>query len=189
MIEGTNDATWDKVWYVSSAYKHYMCPTRLLFKKLKYKFKMIGKEETEKKFIFSYGVGDVTVEAKDGNMVIPHVQYTLEVTLNILSIDQLEKQGYIVKYNNNRCTLHYMFDEKKQGTEVSQEKDINEEDGSKDVVIEHKKFLDEYFESIDPKEECSLVNGLEDLKWDKNDIHDYVDEEYISWNGSLYALK
>ncbi|GKB93806.1 hypothetical protein Tco_0979943, partial [Tanacetum coccineum] len=41
----------------------------------------------------------------------------------------------------------------------------------------------------DPKEDCSLVKGLEDLKWDRNEIHDYVDEEYISWNGSLYALK
>nr|GEU95757.1 bulb-type lectin domain-containing protein [Tanacetum cinerariifolium] len=57
------------------------------------------------------------------------------------------------------------------------------------VVTEHNKFLDEYFESIDPKEDCSLVNGLEDLKWDRDDIQDYVDEEYISWNGSLYALK
>ena len=49
--------------------------------------------------------------------------------------------------------------------------------------------MDDYFESIDPKEECSLVNGLEDLRWDRNDTQDYVDEEYISWNGSLYALK
>ncbi|GJW10968.1 ARID DNA-binding domain-containing protein [Tanacetum coccineum] len=52
MIEGTSDATWDEIWYVSSAYKQHMCPTRSLFRKLKYKFEMIGKEETEKKFIF-----------------------------------------------------------------------------------------------------------------------------------------
>ncbi|GKG26603.1 ARID DNA-binding domain-containing protein, partial [Tanacetum coccineum] len=51
------------------------------------------------------------------------------------------------------------------------------------------KFLDEYFESIDQKEEVSLVKGLEKLKWDRDDVHDYVDEEYISWNGSLYAIK
>ncbi|GJT81030.1 hypothetical protein Tco_1055372 [Tanacetum coccineum] len=153
MIEGTDDAIWDEVWYVSSAYKNHMCPTRPLFKKLTYKFKMIEKEEIEKKFIFSYGVGDVTVEAREGNLVIPNVHYTPEVTLN------------------------------------AQEESFTEDDGSKDVVTEHNKFLDEYFESIDPKEECSLVNGLENLKWDRNDIQDYVDEEYISWNGSLYALK
>ncbi|GKD04630.1 ARID DNA-binding domain-containing protein [Tanacetum coccineum] len=163
MIEGTDDATWDEVWY------------------------MIEKEEIEKNFIFSYGVGDVTVEAREGNLVIPNVHYTPEVTLNVLSFDLLEEQGYIVKISNNKCNLHYMFDKARTGK--AQEESFTEDDGSKDVVTEYNKFLDEYFESIDPKEECSLVNGLEDLKWDKNDIQDYVDEEYISWNGSLYALK
>ncbi|GJY37926.1 ARID DNA-binding domain-containing protein [Tanacetum coccineum] len=63
------------------------------------------------------------------------------------------------------------------------------EDGLKDVVNEHNKFLDKYFESIEPKDEGSLVKGLEELEWDRKDVHDYVDEEYISWNGSLYSLK
>ncbi|GKD73585.1 ARID DNA-binding domain-containing protein [Tanacetum coccineum] len=187
MIEGTDDANWNETWYVSSAYKQHMCPTRSLFKKLKYKFRMIGKEETEKKFIFSYGIGEVTVEAKEGNLMIPHVHYTPETTLNILSIDQLEEQGYIVKYNNNRCSLHYMFNETR--SEKAQEVSNNEKDGSGSVIAEHNKFLDEYFESIDQKEEVSLVKGLEELKWDRDDVHDYVDEEYISWNGSLYAIK
>ncbi|GKB83873.1 hypothetical protein Tco_0950768 [Tanacetum coccineum] len=128
IIEGTNEETWNETWYVSSAYKFYMCPTRQLFKKLKYKFEMIKIEEIEKKFIFSYGVGDIIMEAREGNF----------------------------------CNLHYMFDEartgKAQGESVT-------EDGLKDVVNEHNKFLD------------------------KKDVHYYVDEEYISWNGSLYSLK
>ncbi|GJS32522.1 ARID DNA-binding domain-containing protein [Tanacetum coccineum] len=137
--------------------------------------------------IFSYGVGEVTVDTRDRNLVIPCVLYTPETTLNVLSIDQLEDQGYIVKYNNNKCSLHYMFDEAR--TKITQEEETKEDDGSENVVAEHNKYLDEYFESIDPKEDCSLVKGLEDLKWDRNDVHDYVDEEYISWNGSLYAIK
>ncbi|GJS31373.1 ARID DNA-binding domain-containing protein [Tanacetum coccineum] len=187
MVEGTDDASWDRIWYVSSAYKQHMCPTKTLFKNLKHKFRMVGKEETERKFIFSYGVGEVTVDTRDRNLVIPCVLYTPETTLNVLSIDQLEDQGYIVKYNNNKCSLHYMFDEAR--TKITQEEETKEDDGSENVVAEHNKYLDEYFESIDPKEDCSLVKGLEDLKWDRNDVHDYVDEEYISWNGSLYALK
>ena len=115
MIEGTNGETWEKVWYVSSAYKHHMCPTRLLFKKLNYKFKMIGKEEVEKKFIFSYGIGDAIVRAKDGDIVISNVQCTPEVSLNILSYDLLEEQGYAVKINNNTRSLRYMYEEKKHG--------------------------------------------------------------------------
>nr|GEY58120.1 ARID DNA-binding domain-containing protein [Tanacetum cinerariifolium] len=138
---------------------------------------MIEKEETEKKFIFSYGVGNVTLEAREGNFVIPDVHYTPEVTLNVLSLDLLEEQGYKVKISNNKCNLHYMFDEAR--IIKAQEERFTKDDGLKDVVTEHNKFLDEYFESIDPKEDCSLVNGLEDLKWDRNDIQDYVDEEYI----------
>ena len=56
-----------------------------------------------------------------------------------------------------------MFD--KARTEHAQEESNNENDGSKSVIGDHNKFLDEYFESIDPKEDYSLVKGLEDLKW------------------------
>ncbi|GKA67752.1 ARID DNA-binding domain-containing protein [Tanacetum coccineum] len=187
MIEGTDDGTWNETWYVSSAYKQHMCPTTSLFKKLKYKFEMIGKEETEKKFIFSYGIGDVTMEAREGNFLIPNVHYTPEVTLNVLSYDLLEEQGYTVEISNNKCYIHYMFGEKGKGK--AQVESVSEDDGLREVVTEHNKFLDKYFESIEPKNEGSLVKGLEELKWDRDDEHDYVDEEYISWNGSLYAIK
>ncbi|GJZ02234.1 hypothetical protein Tco_0520195 [Tanacetum coccineum] len=187
MIEGTDDANWNETWYVSSVYKQHMCPSRSLFKKLKYKFELIEKEEIEKKFIFSYGVGDVTMETKEGNFVIPNVHYTPEVTLNVLSFDLLEEQGYVVKISNKKCNIHYMFGGARTGK--AQEENLTEDEGLKDVVIEHNKFLDKYFESIEPKNEESLVRGLEELKWDRDDDHDYVDEEYISWNGSLYAIK
>jgi hypothetical protein len=59
MLEGSNDKTWNEVWYVSSNYKFHVCPRRVLFKQMQYKFKMIDKEENEKKFIFSYGIGDL----------------------------------------------------------------------------------------------------------------------------------
>ncbi|GJW63898.1 ARID DNA-binding domain-containing protein [Tanacetum coccineum] len=55
------------------------------------------------------------------------------------------------------------------------------------MVAKHNKYLKAYFDSIDPKEECSLIKGLEELKWDKNEVQDYLDEDYISMNGTLYA--
>nr|GEY11613.1 ARID DNA-binding domain-containing protein [Tanacetum cinerariifolium] len=148
---------------------------------------MIGKEETEKKFIFSYGIGDVTMEVREGNFMIPNVHYTPEVTLNVLSFDLLEEQAYTVKIGNNKCYIHYMFGGARKGK--AQEESSTEDDGLKNVVTKHNKYLDEYFESKEPKEEVSLVKGLEELKWDRDDVQDYVDEEYISWNGTLYALK
>ena len=41
MVESTNDYTWNEVWYVSNNYKFHMCPRRVLFKEIHYKFKMI----------------------------------------------------------------------------------------------------------------------------------------------------
>lgn len=43
MVEGTNDKSWNEVWYVSIIYKFDMCPRRVLFNEIQYKFKMIGK--------------------------------------------------------------------------------------------------------------------------------------------------
>nr|GEV69409.1 ARID DNA-binding domain-containing protein [Tanacetum cinerariifolium] len=45
MIEGTYYSNWDNIW-----------------------FRMEGTEESEKKFIFSYGIGEATVETKDRKM-------------------------------------------------------------------------------------------------------------------------
>nr|GEY95365.1 bulb-type lectin domain-containing protein [Tanacetum cinerariifolium] len=115
------------------------------------------------------------------------IEGTDDATWEKVCYDLLEEQGYNVNISNNKCNLHYMFGEARTGK--AQKESFTEDKGLKDVVTEHNKFLDEYFESIDRKEECSLVNGLEDLKWDRDNIQDYVDEEYISWNGSLYALK
>nr|GEX93575.1 Gag-pre-integrase domain, Gag-polypeptide of LTR copia-type [Tanacetum cinerariifolium] len=143
-------------------------------------------EEKEKKFLISYGVGEAFVETNEGRITISNVLFTPEVTLNILSIDQLEEQGYMVNYVNNRCKIKYMFNEMPEA--VEQEATIEGED--EDIIFEsHNSFLDGYFRSLDLNEEYSLVKGLEDLKMNKEDVHDYVDNEYLSLNGTLYAMK
>ncbi|PWA40200.1 bulb-type lectin domain-containing protein [Artemisia annua] len=187
MVEGSNDKTWDQVWYVSCFYKFHMCPRSDLFQELQYKFKMIGKEENEKKFILSYGIRDARVNTKNGDMVISKIQYTPEVSINILSYDLLEEQGYTVQINNNMCSIKYMYDEGTSGTKMESNNDLIW--GPKEVIKEHDRFMEDYFASIDPNTECSLVKGLEELTWNRDDTQDYIDEEYISWNGNLYALK
>ena len=68
-----------------------------------------------KRSSLSYGIGDATVNTKNGDMVIRNVQYTPEVSRNIFNFDLLEEQGYAVRINNNICSIHYMYDEKKGG--------------------------------------------------------------------------
>ncbi|GKE63407.1 hypothetical protein Tco_1513774 [Tanacetum coccineum] len=187
MVEGSDQGNWNDIWFVSSAYKRHMSHTRTLFRRMMERFKKEGTEEQNKKSIFSYGVGEAIVETKEGSLVIPNVLYTPEITLNVLSIDQLEEQGFIVTYGNGTCGLKYMFDNGKRPLEVQDEGIMAKDEGS--MIECHNKHLDEYFQSIDPEEECSLIKGMEDLKMDKGDVHDYVDSEYLSMNGTLYFMK
>ena len=122
--------------------------------------------------------------------MVPNVQYTPEVSLNILSYDLLEEQRYMVKLDNNKCKIKYMFDEARTGKKEGLDTDnLDQIWGPKHAIADHNRYLDEYFESLDPKEECSLVKGLEELSCDRKDAHDYIDDDFISWNGTLYALK
>nr|GFA60687.1 ARID DNA-binding domain-containing protein [Tanacetum cinerariifolium] len=187
-VEGSDEQTWNKIWYVGSVYKNHMSPTKSLFKRLKNSFKVLDKKEDERKFIFSDGVGEATVETKDGTLVIPNVYYTPEITINVLSIEQLENQGYVMTYDRNRCGIRYMFDNEEGMIDAQQDSVMTCEDLTS-MVESHNKFLEEYFESIDPTVECSLIKGMEDLKMEKEDVQDYIDDEYLSMNGTLYAMK
>ena len=190
MLEGSQHNTWNEIWYISNKYKFHLCPRRSLFKRIKYSFKMIGKEETEKKFIFSYGLGSVAVDTDNGEMVIQNVQYTPEVSLNILSLDLLEAQGFMVKTDNTKCQIKNMYQE----TQVENEKEAwtvkeNQAWEQRKAITDHNNYLEGYFESLDPKEENSLIKGLEELSCDGGEAHDYIDDDYLSFNGTLYALK
>nr|GEV58903.1 callose synthase 5-like [Tanacetum cinerariifolium] len=158
MVEGSDKSNWNKIW----------------------------DRRKGKKILISYGVGEAFVETNEGRITISNVLFTPEVTLNILSIDQLEEQGYMVNYVNNRCRIKYMFDEMQEAFE--QEATIEEEDEDS-IFKSHNSFLDGYFRYLDLNEECSLVKGMEDLKMNMEDVHDYVDNEYLSLNGTLYAMK
>nr|GFA66447.1 ARID DNA-binding domain-containing protein [Tanacetum cinerariifolium] len=102
------------------------------------------------------------------------------------------------KNKNSGETSKPLFDEKLKYPEVVHVKtDYMVEDAQQDSVMtcedstsmveSHNKFLEEYFESIDPTVECSLIKGVEDLKMEKEDVQDYIDDEYLSMNGTLYA--
>lgn len=187
MVQGSDLGSWDEIWYVSTAYKRHMTPMKQLFKRLMQRFQVEGTEERQKKFIVSYGVGEVIVNTDRGRLMVPNVVYTPEITLNILSLEQLKEQGYFVSHDGNRCKIWYMFDHMYDETVDKHNIVVGESDGS--MTKRHNEFLDEYFKSIDPDDACSLVKGMEELKMEKDIDHDYVDSEYISMNGTLYFLK
>ncbi|PWA56805.1 bulb-type lectin domain-containing protein [Artemisia annua] len=186
MVKGSDKGNWDRIWYVSSAYKKHMCPMKQLFRRMIRRFKVEGTEEKERKFIVSYGVGEVNVETEEGDLVISNVIFTPEVTLNVLSLDQLEEQGYVVSYERNRCIVRYMFDGKEQD---HMQENFTQEEDENTISEKHNQFLNEYFKSLDVNEECSLIKSMEDLEIKEQASYDYIDKEYISMNGTLYHMK
>ena len=110
LIEGSDLGSWDSFWYVSTSYKQHMTPMKCLFRRMKQRFKVEGTEEEQRKFIVSYGVGEAVIETHMGRLLIPNVVYTPEITLNVLSLEQLKNQGYYVSLNGNKAKVWYMFD-------------------------------------------------------------------------------
>ncbi|GJX88636.1 hypothetical protein Tco_0340650 [Tanacetum coccineum] len=87
------------------------------------------------------------------------VYYSPEVTLNILSIDLLVKQGFEIKYDSNRCSLVYIFNNK-EGQKLNEDR----------MRTMQNQYLENYFESVARKDE-----GME--------------EDLIRIKGNLYSAK
>ncbi|GJX19715.1 ARID DNA-binding domain-containing protein [Tanacetum coccineum] len=114
MIKNTDLTTWDEIWYVSNKQTDIVFTTLMLLHRQRKLTVTIGES---KKFLFSYGLGEVLIEqGGKNNLIIPGVHYTPEVTLNTLSLELLEKQGIDVNFDGNKCTLTPM----KAGSKHSQ---------------------------------------------------------------------
>ncbi|GJY11150.1 ARID DNA-binding domain-containing protein [Tanacetum coccineum] len=112
IIDGTDKGSWDDFWYISNTSNKHMTANLKFFLNLKEEFS-VEKLEKQGKFLFTYGIGEVLIENGEGTYMIPGVHYAPEVTLNILSIDLLRQQGFEISSNEDRCTLAYMFKDKR----------------------------------------------------------------------------
>nr|GEX01662.1 Toll/interleukin-1 receptor-like protein [Tanacetum cinerariifolium] len=101
MIKDTDLTGWDEIWYVSNQIDRHVCYKLDAFCNIKEGFS-VTKLESQKKFLFTYGMGEILIEANGKSHIIPGVYYAAEVTLNILSLELLEKQGIQVNYDGNR---------------------------------------------------------------------------------------
>ncbi|GJU80743.1 ARID DNA-binding domain-containing protein [Tanacetum coccineum] len=153
MIKGTDLANWDDIWYVSNRIDRHVCYKLDFFCNIKEDF-LVKELENQRKLLFTYGI-------EDGGQgwLVPGVHYAPEVTLNILSIDLIEKQGFEVKYDGNRCTLSCMFNNK----------EIQFFDEDKMRTMQNK-YIEDYFESLAKKNEG-------------------IKEDLIKIKGNLYSTK
>nr|GEU94969.1 ARID DNA-binding domain-containing protein [Tanacetum cinerariifolium] len=78
------------------------------------------------------------IENGDRTYTIPWVHYALEVTLNILSIGLLRRQGFEISSNGDRCTLAYMFKDRR-GKNINLDR----------MREQHNNYLEDYFDALD----------------------------------------
>nr|GEX72606.1 ARID DNA-binding domain-containing protein [Tanacetum cinerariifolium] len=137
IIDGTDKGSWDDFWYISNATNKHMTANLKFFSNLKEEF-IVEKLEKQGKFLFTYGIGEALIENGDRTYMIPGVHYAPEITLNILSLELLRQQGFGILSNGDRCTLAYMFKDKRG-------KNINIDR----MREQHNNYLEDYFDALD----------------------------------------
>nr|GEY21908.1 ARID DNA-binding domain-containing protein [Tanacetum cinerariifolium] len=153
ILKGTDQGNWDDFWYLSNNIDKHLCYKLNSFCNIK-EIVLIDKLDDQRKFLFTYGMGEVVIKNDDQGYLIPGVNYAPEVTLNILSIDLLEKQGFEILYEDDRYKLEYMFRNQK-GQNL-------DEDNLRQM---QNNFLEKYFKLLDNKDtsiEEDLIRSREE---------------------------
>nr|GEW44705.1 flavonol 4'-sulfotransferase [Tanacetum cinerariifolium] len=83
ILKGTDQGTWDDLWYLSSTTDKHLCNNLNFFCKIKENF-LVEKLEDQMKFLFTYGLNEVVIKNDNQGYLIPRVHYAPEVTLNRL---------------------------------------------------------------------------------------------------------
>ncbi|GKD57313.1 ARID DNA-binding domain-containing protein [Tanacetum coccineum] len=166
MIKGTDQGHWDDIWYISNNTNMHLCSKLNLFCNIKESF-AVNKLDDQMKFLFIYGIGEV--KNGDQGYLIPGVHYAPEVTLNILSIEQLERQGFDIIYEDNTCRLSYMFSN-------PNDHKLNEDK----LRVMQNEFLENYFDSL---EKGDTTTGM------KTDGMLSMDNDLIEIKGTTYSTK
>nr|GEU48084.1 ARID DNA-binding domain-containing protein [Tanacetum cinerariifolium] len=99
------------------------------------------KFERQRKFLFTYGMGEVWIKNDSHTYLIPGVHYASEITLNIVSMNMLQ-QGFELIFKGDKCILEYMFKDK-QGQNLDVDK----------MRQMHNNHLEDYFDSLDRERE------------------------------------
>nr|GEX05035.1 ARID DNA-binding domain-containing protein [Tanacetum cinerariifolium] len=140
MIKGTDHETWDDIWYISNHTDKNLCYKQDFFYNIEEAF-LVNKLDDQMKLLFTYGIGEVLIRDGVQGYLVLGVYYAPKVTLNIFSMDLLEKQGFEVIYGHNRYSLVYMFNKLK--------KEKLDEDR---LRTKQNQYLEEYFESLANKD-------------------------------------
>ncbi|GJZ56802.1 ARID DNA-binding domain-containing protein [Tanacetum coccineum] len=106
-----------------------------------------------------------TIKNENHTYLIPGVHYAPEVTLNVLSINRLQQQGFEIIFEGDRFILEYMFKDKK-GQNLDLEK----------MRHMHNIYMEDYYESLN-KEKADKEGEMARLQEDtiSSEIHTFYE--------------
>nr|GEW80950.1 ARID DNA-binding domain-containing protein [Tanacetum cinerariifolium] len=137
VLKGTDQGTWDDFWYISNTTDKHLSSNLNSFSNFKEEF-LVEKLAGQRKFLFTYGMVEVWIKNDSHTYLIPGVHYAPEITLNILSMNLLQQQGFEIIFEGDKCILEYMFKDK-QGQNLNVDK----------MRQMHNNYLEDYFDSLD----------------------------------------
>ncbi|KAJ0805916.1 putative transcription factor interactor and regulator CCHC(Zn) family [Helianthus annuus] len=108
IVTGTEGGMWGDIWYVSNSFTQLYAGNINVFKRIKH---LVGVETNsgENEFLFMRGIGVVEVKSNNERLLIQSVIYTPELDRNVLSMNQLTLQGFMVKRAGDTCKIFPMF--------------------------------------------------------------------------------
>ncbi|MFS7941461.1 putative transcription factor interactor and regulator CCHC(Zn) family [Helianthus anomalus] len=109
LVKGTDLGTWDGYWFVDLSYKKHMMGNENMFKNLNRSPGVeIGFVNNNK--LYSIGIGEVEIMINGQTRVIPGVNFVPALKRkNILSLNELNDQGYNVTFDGDVCYINDMF--------------------------------------------------------------------------------
>ncbi|GJS68175.1 ARID DNA-binding domain-containing protein [Tanacetum coccineum] len=166
ILKGTDHGTWDDLCYLSNTSDKHLCSNLNAFCNIKENF-LVKELEEQKKFLFTYGMGEVIIKNDCQAYLIPGVYFAPEITLNILSINLLKQQGFEVLFEEERYRLEYMFKES-----TGNNLDLNR------LRQKQNQYLDDYFERLDEsqnRKKEEMVSFEEDINLSEvHTFHEFV---------------
>ncbi|KAJ0718669.1 hypothetical protein HanLR1_Chr08g0273151 [Helianthus annuus] len=158
IVPGTEGGQWGDIWYVSNSFSHHYADNLNVFKRKKH---LVGVDTNsgENDFLFIQGIGAVEIKSNNERLRIQSVFYTPELDRNVLSMNHLNLQGFMVNKTEYTCKIFPMFsplvvNSVNEFTGLSKEEELGLKEKQRvmnlnDVNEKYKEgYLNSYFEDL-----------------------------------------
>ncbi|KAL9999335.1 hypothetical protein Hdeb2414_s0488g00904191 [Helianthus debilis subsp. tardiflorus] len=169
VVTGTDGGHWNEIWYVNPTFNHHFVGNIDVFKRVKH---IMGVETRSGmiNFLFIRGVGMVEMKTGNETLQIPSVFYSPDIDRNVLSLEQLTLQGFMVRKSGDSCKIFPMF----SSPVINSVKDRTELTKKEEPGLKEKRRLQDVCSIDDEFKNDYLISYFETLN--------VSDKDEVDWN-------